>query len=84
MEILMFIMYCVVAAVCAGIAAYLVPGRIPGGFLTAVLFGVVGAWIGHSLMGGLGPALFGVAIIPAVIGSAILVFVVSLFARRAV
>lgn len=80
----MFIMYCVVAAACAGIAAFVVPGRVPGGFITAVLFGVVGAWLGGALMGSVGPAFFGISIIPAVVGSAILVFCLSLFSRRAV
>lgn len=82
MGILMFIMYCIVASVCAGIAAYMVPGRIPGGFLTSVVFGILGAWIGGSMVGEIGPAFFGVAILPAILGSAILVFVLSLFARK--
>ncbi len=82
MDILMFIMYCIVAAVCAGIAAYLVPGTIPGGFLVSVIFGILGAWLGTSMIGGFGPALFGVPIVPAILGSALLVFVLSLFARR--
>ncbi|MBX9691755.1 MAG: GlsB/YeaQ/YmgE family stress response membrane protein [Cyanobacteria bacterium] len=78
----MFIMYCIVAAVCAGIAAYLVPGTIPGGFLVSVIFGILGAWLGTSMIGGFGPSLFGVPIVPAILGSALLVFVLSLFARR--
>ncbi len=82
MDILMFIMYCIVAAVCAGIAAYLVPGTIPGGFLVSVIFGILGAWLGTSMIGGFGPDLFGVPIVPAILGSALLVFVLSLFARR--
>ena len=36
-------------------------GRIPGGFLTAMVFGVIGAWIGGMLMGHFGPALAGVS-----------------------
>ncbi len=82
MGLLMFIMYCIVASVCAGIAAYLVPGRVPGGFLTSVIFGILGAWVGGSLVGNIGPAFFGVAILPAILGSAILVFMVSLITRQ--
>lgn len=83
MSILGFILYCLVAAVCAGIAEYLVPGRIPGGLLTSVIFGIIGAWIGASLMGSLGPALAGVAILPAIIGSAVLIFGFALLSSAA-
>lgn len=61
---------------------YLVPGRVPGGFLTSVIFGILGAWVGGSLVGNIGPAFFGVAILPAILGSAILVFMVSLITRK--
>ncbi|MDR4399605.1 GlsB/YeaQ/YmgE family stress response membrane protein, partial [Bacillus atrophaeus] len=44
--------------------------------------GLIGAWIGHGLLGTWGPSLAGFAIIPAVIGAAIVVFLVSLLARR--
>lgn len=83
MSILGFLLYCLVAAVCAGIAEYIVPGRIPGGILTSVVFGIIGAWIGASLMGSMGPALAGVAILPAIVGSALLIFGVSLLANVA-
>lgn len=84
MTILGFILYLIVAAVCAWIADYMVPGRIPGGFLTAAVVGVIGAWIGGALMGNFGPDLGGVALLPAIIGSAILVFCLGLFSNRAV
>jgi len=83
MSILGFLLFCLVAAVCAGIAEYIVPGRIPGGILTSVVFGIIGAWIGSSLMGAMGPALAGVAILPAIVGSSILIFGLSLLASIA-
>jgi uncharacterized membrane protein YeaQ/YmgE (transglycosylase-associated protein family) len=78
MEILSFILFVIVAAVCALIAERLVPGTIPGGFLTAAIFGVIGAWIGGKMMGSFGPDLGGVALVPCILGSAVLVFVLSL------
>jgi uncharacterized membrane protein YeaQ/YmgE (transglycosylase-associated protein family) len=78
MGILSFIVFVVVAAVCAMIAERIVPGTIPGGFLTAAVFGVIGAWIGGSLLGSVGPDLGGVALLPCILGSALLVFVLSL------
>jgi len=86
MGILSFILFLFVAAACAWIADYLVPGAIPGGFFVAVIFGIIGAWIGVSLVGPVGPNLAGVSLVPTILGSAILVFLVSFlgkqFARR--
>lgn len=81
MTILGIILYCIIAAACAWIADYFTPGTIPGGFLASVIYGIIGAWIGTSLMGGFGPVLAGVPLLPAIIGSAILIFVVSLIGR---
>jgi uncharacterized membrane protein YeaQ/YmgE (transglycosylase-associated protein family) len=81
MGILSFILFLIVAAICALIAEKLVPGTIPGGFFTAAIFGVIGAWIGGNLIGHFGPDLAGVALVPCIAGSAILVFVLSLFSH---
>ncbi|MCY8111028.1 GlsB/YeaQ/YmgE family stress response membrane protein, partial [Bacillus spizizenii] len=48
----------------------------------SMIAGLIGAWIGHGLLGTWGPNLAGFAIIPAVIGAAIVVFLVSLLARK--
>lgn len=81
MDILAIICYLVVAAVCAGIAEFFVPGVIPGGFLTAAIVGIIGAWVGGSLLGHIGPDLAVISLIPCILGSAILVFAVSLLSR---
>lgn len=82
MGILMFIMFLLIASACAWIAAALVPGTIPGGFLASVIVGVIGAWIGTALMGSVGPDLAGVSLIPAIVGSGLLVFLFSLISGR--
>jgi uncharacterized membrane protein YeaQ/YmgE (transglycosylase-associated protein family) len=81
MGILSFILFLIVAAVCAWIAESLVPGTIPGGFFTSAIVGIIGAWIGGCLMGAIGPSLAGIALIPCILGSAIFVFVLSLASR---
>ncbi len=78
MTILGFILFLIVAAVCAGIGEMLVPNSVPGGFFTSAVVGIVGAWIGGSLLGHMGPDLAGIAVLPAIIGSAIFVFLLSL------
>lgn len=77
------ILFLIVAAVCAGIASALVPGRIPGGILVAMVCGVIGAWIGGNLVGSFGPSLAGVSLLPTIFGSAILVFGMALIGGRA-
>jgi uncharacterized membrane protein YeaQ/YmgE (transglycosylase-associated protein family) len=74
MAILLFLL---VAALCASIAAAVVPGRIPGGLLAAMISGVLGAWIGGSLVGPVGPTLFGVPLLSTILGSAVFVFGLS-------
>jgi uncharacterized membrane protein YeaQ/YmgE (transglycosylase-associated protein family) len=81
MGLLSLIIFLIVAAVCALIAEKLVPGTIPGGFLTAAVFGVIGAWVGGSLLGSMGPALGGVALVPCIAGSALLVFLLSIMSH---
>ena len=77
MSVIGWILFLIVAAICAGIAAYIVPGSIPGGFLTAMIVGFAGAWLGVYLIGPWGPILAGVAIFPAILGSGLLVFAIA-------
>jgi len=74
MSVIAFILFLLVAAGCAWIAECLVPGVVPGGFLVTAIVGVIGAWIGGSLVGHFGPELESVSLVPTIIGSAILVF----------
>jgi uncharacterized membrane protein YeaQ/YmgE (transglycosylase-associated protein family) len=55
-----------------------VPNSVPGGFLTSAIVGIIGAWIGGNLVGHVGPDLAGVALVPCILGSALLVFLLSL------
>jgi uncharacterized membrane protein YeaQ/YmgE (transglycosylase-associated protein family) len=66
----------IVTLVIAGIVGWLawkfVPINLPYGFLGAVVAGLLGSWIGGWLLGDVGPALGGIAIFPALVGSLIL------------
>jgi len=81
MDIIHFLLFLIVSAVCAGLAAKVVPGIGRNGFLGAALLGIVGAWIGESVMGPIGPAVEGVYLIPAIVGSGIFIFGLSLISR---
>ena len=49
-----------------------IPGRLPGGWLGAVLAGIVGGFLGSLLLGSFGPSLFGVRVIPAFVGAVVI------------
>src|SRR5919204_1746293 len=65
------------------LADSIVPGRLPGGLLGAVLTGIAGGFVGHLLMslagmGDVGPRLFGVNVIPAFVGAVVIAFAAEL------
>ena len=73
-----FLMTLLVAGLVGWAADAVVPGGLPGGWLGAVLAGIVGGFIGTLLLGHVGPSIFGVNIIPAFIGAAVIAVVAEL------
>lgn len=60
----------------------LIGGAIGGhGAPGSMVIGFIGAWIGHGLFGTWGPDIAGFPIFPAIIGAAILVFILNLIFR---
>ncbi|MFS7392247.1 GlsB/YeaQ/YmgE family stress response membrane protein [Carnobacterium maltaromaticum] len=51
---------------------------VPGGMIGNIIVGFLGSWIGSSLFGTWGPVIGGFAILPALIGAIILIFIYSL------
>lgn len=62
------------AGLVGALADAVAPGRLPWGWLGAVLAGLVGSWLGVLLLGHLGPSLFGVPLLPGFVGALILTF----------
>jgi uncharacterized membrane protein YeaQ/YmgE (transglycosylase-associated protein family) len=75
------LLHLLMAGLIGALADALVPGKMPWGWLGAVLAGLAGSWLGVRLIGSLGPSLFGVPIIPAFVGAALLAFLVSILVR---
>ena len=73
-----FLMTLLVAGLVGWAADAVVPGKLPGGWLGAVLAGIVGGFVGTLLLGHVGPSIFGVNIIPAFIGAAVIAVVAEL------
>lgn len=77
-----FLLMLLMAAIAGFIGDALVPGRMPGGWVGAVLAGLLGGAVGGYLLGAVGlpagPGVGGLAIIPAVGGAALLVLSLGL------
>lgn len=94
MDILHLLIRLVIAIGCAAAADVLIPRRIPGGLAGLILIGLAGVWLGEW-----GFALLrqefgidfrflywqieGVLIIPAIVGCAIVLYIVTAFIRWA-
>lgn len=65
-----------------GWAAGAIMGKdIPGGILGNIIAGIIGSWLGGTLLGHWGPELGSIYILPALIGSIILIALVTLILR---
>ena len=73
-----------VAGLIGWLADRIMPGELPYGKAGAVGAGIVGAVIGSLIpvINDLGPALFGIRVVPAFVGALIVVALVEFFASR--
>lgn len=94
MDILHLLIRLLIAIGCAATADLLLPRRVPGGLAGLILIGLTGVWVGErgfallrQQFGISFPVLYwqieGVLIIPAIVGSAIVLYLVTAFIRWA-
>jgi uncharacterized membrane protein YeaQ/YmgE (transglycosylase-associated protein family) len=76
-----FLWSLIVGGIIGWIAGAIMGRDIPGGVIGNIIAGFIGAWIGSALLGRWGPVIGGFAIIPAIIGAVVLVFIASLILR---
>lgn len=76
-----FIWALIVGGIIGWLGGLIVGRDIPGGIIGNIIAGFVGAWLGTFLLGNWGPVVADFAIIPAIIGSIALVFLLSLVMR---
>lgn len=92
MDIPHLIVQIVIAILCAGIATILIPRRIPGKLIGMIAIGLAGVWLGEwgaELLrqryginySFLNWNIEGVPIVPAIIGSAIILYLVTSFLK---
>lgn len=80
MFLLTFTFYLVIALSMALLADRVIPGKLASGVFGATVCGIIGGWAGGSglLLGAIGPSLFGVAVIPAILCCASVILVLAL------
>jgi uncharacterized membrane protein YeaQ/YmgE (transglycosylase-associated protein family) len=71
----------VMAIIIGYVADIFVKNRMPGGIIGSMVAGFAGAWLGSYLFGSFGPVIAGFAIIPAIIGAILVIFLVGLITR---
>lgn len=76
-----FIWALIIGGIIGWLAGLLMGRDVPGGVIGNIIAGFVGAWIGSLLLGDWGPEAGGFYIIPAIIGSIVVVLVVGFLFR---
>jgi uncharacterized membrane protein YeaQ/YmgE (transglycosylase-associated protein family) len=64
------------------LASLITKRDIPGGIFGNIVAGFIGSWIGSFILGKWGPEIGGFYIIPAIVGSVILILLFSLITNR--
>jgi uncharacterized membrane protein YeaQ/YmgE (transglycosylase-associated protein family) len=70
-----------IAGMIGWLADQAVPGSIPYGWLGAIVAGLLGTFLGELILGGLGPDVAGISLIPAFVGAVILAFGADFFLK---
>ncbi|AOA00237.1 MULTISPECIES: GlsB/YeaQ/YmgE family stress response membrane protein [Carnobacterium] len=73
-----FIWSIIVGGILGAIGGMILGKDVPGGVIGNIIVGFLGSWVGSSLFGSWGPSIGGFAILPALIGAVILIFIYSL------
>ncbi|QSB51062.1 GlsB/YeaQ/YmgE family stress response membrane protein [Leuconostoc falkenbergense] len=73
----------IVGAIIGAVAGAITSRGAAMGWTSNIIAGLIGSWLGESLLGSWGPSLAGMALIPSIIGAVILVLIVSWLVGRA-
>lgn len=76
-----FIWFLIIGGLLGWIASMILGRDVPGGVIGNIIGGIVGAWLGSMLLGNWGWRVSDFYVFPALIGSIIVVFLVSFLMR---
>ncbi|EKN67936.1 Transglycosylase associated protein [Schinkia azotoformans MEV2011] len=80
MSVLSFLLTAIIVLIIAAVAEKLSPFSMPGSWAGLIIAGFIGEWIGTVIFGPWGPTVFGISLIPVLVGSFIVIFIVGLIA----
>jgi uncharacterized membrane protein YeaQ/YmgE (transglycosylase-associated protein family) len=77
-----FLIISIILAVVIGAIGYTIIGSsMAGGIFGSMLTGFIGVWVGYILLGSWGPLIANFAIVPAITGAILIVFISGLLSR---
>lgn len=76
-----FLWSLIIGGIIGWLAGMIIGRDVPFGIVGNIIAGFVGAWLGSLILGNWGPVISNFAIIPALIGAIVLVFILSLILR---
>lgn len=72
----------IIGAVIGAIGGAITSKGASMGWIANIAAGLVGSWLGESLLGSWGPSLAGMALLPSILGAMLVVIVVSWLVAR--
>jgi uncharacterized membrane protein YeaQ/YmgE (transglycosylase-associated protein family) len=77
-----FLVISIILAVVIGAIGHTIIGSsMAGGIFGSILTGFIGVWVGYVLLGSWGPLIANFAIVPAITGAILIVFISGLLSR---
>lgn len=76
-----FLWSLIIGGIIGWLAGMIVGRDVPFGIIGNIVAGFVGAWLGSLILGTWGPSVADFAIVPALIGAIVFVFILSLILR---
>ncbi|MEJ9229969.1 GlsB/YeaQ/YmgE family stress response membrane protein [Peribacillus frigoritolerans] len=76
-----FLWSLIIGGIIGWLAGMIIGRDVPFGIIGNIIAGFVGAWLGSLILGNWGPSVADFAIIPALIGAIVFVFILSLILK---